>query len=141
MGVWDRFVNMCAAALSALRAQADVLVHNATMLFKKAGHKEEGIRAFLEGESSLNIKASDEKASAHLRAQVRNSSAAVRNRFKEFTHEHVVPVWYGMVKKGFPPAKLMTRLKDKHGKWEAARLTTSLQHDGAAVGDHDRVEI
>lgn len=140
LNIWDRFVSMCIAAFVALREQLDALVRNTVTLFEKAGYREEEMCVFLEGEGSLNRRANENEAVLRLRRQIEKSSGDMGNWFKEFTHERVVPVWYRLLKRGFPPAKILTRLRNAHEEREAIKLAESLD-DKSPINDEERVEI
>lgn len=138
--IWNQFVSMCVDAFTVLREQTDALIRNTVTLFEKAGHKEEEMRVFLEGEGSFNRHATSNDAVHRLKRQIERSSGDMSNWFKEFTHEKVVPVWYRLLKKGFPPAKILTRMRNVHEEKEAIKLAKSLD-DKSFVSDEEKLEI
>lgn len=135
VGIWDTFVKLSVDAFLVLRNHIDVLIRIAQMLFTKAGHTDASIKDFLSGRSSLNRHDDQTRAADHVKRQILRSSGDMGNWFKEFTHERVVPAWYTLLNKGFPPAKVLMKLRDAQERGAADRLAASLQDDSPVSAD------
>lgn len=141
VGVWDKFVDLCVDAFLVLRQHADTLVRVTQLLFVKAGYKDGKVDAFLRGQNSLNVGEKREaKAGDHVRRQITRSSGDVGNWFKEFAHERLVPTWYMLLDKGFPPAKIIMKLRDAQEQGAADKLAATLIDDGH-VDDDEKVQV
>lgn len=139
LDVWDKFVNMSVDAFLEIREHADAVMQIAKLLFSKATFSEEEVQAFLQSASSLNVQSGgDAKAGQHVRAQLEKSSSDVANWFKESMPETVVPIWYGMIKKGFPPATMIMSFMDAY---EQTGATTLAGTDDVEIDEDEIVEV
>lgn len=129
VGIWDKFVELSLDAFAALRAHSEGLVRVAQMVFVNAGHTDESVRRFMTGRSSLNVQDGNDRAVEYLRRLIHRSSRDLGNWFKEFTHERVVPAWFVLLDRGFPPAKALMKLRDAQEQGAADRLAANLQAD------------
>lgn len=129
VGIWDKFVELSLDAFATLRAHSEGLVRIAQMVFVNAGHTDESVRRFMTGRSSLNVQEENDRAVEYLRRLILRSSRDLGNWFKEFTHERVVPAWFVLLDKGFPPAKALMKLRDAQEQGAADRLAANLQAD------------
>ena len=104
VGAWEKFVDFSVDAFQSLRKRNKELLQIGSMVFQKAGFAESEVETFLSGRKSLNLSENDETAKAIVRVKIEESSEHLGNWFKDFTHENVVPVWFKLLKEGFPPA-------------------------------------
>lgn len=134
VGIWDKFVELSLDAFAALRVHTEGLVRMAQMVFVNAGHTDESIRKFMTGRYSLNQQEGNERAIEYLKRLIGRSSRDLGNWFKEFTHERVVPAWFTLLDKGFPPAKALMKLRDAQEQGAADRLAANLQAETSTNG-------
>jgi len=104
-GIWDRFVQVSVDAFKSLRQNSDVVIRIATLLFNKGGFTVGETKKFLESTSSLNTKRREGTALKSVQKQIVDSSKHVGNHLKTFAHNSIEPVWYKLLKDGFPPAQ------------------------------------
>lgn len=134
LNVWEEFVETCVKAFRALRARNACVTRTAVMLYEKAGHKPHAIREFLRSKFSLNLyERDDDLAAALVRNQLKHSSKDWKNKIKNYAHESIDPVFYGLLQKGFPPAVLAMRIVDAKEQRAARRQAVAASQEAAAV--------
>lgn len=141
LGVWETFVGLCGAAFISARHASGEVLRLADMVFGKSGMKRQDIQAFLRGNRSLNLGEADEDAGEHVMEQVRNSGSNAQTWMKRISHEYVDPAWYGLLKKGFPPAVAIMDMLDKSENAAAQELADQLAAEAAAVKDEERLDV
>lgn len=142
VGAWDTFVSLCASAFLALRRRAPALQRLCAAVFGKAGFTGKEVEAFLTGPSSLATASdyTEEEAAQAVRKQVERSADDVGNWFKEFTHEHVVPGWYRLLKKGFPPAMAVMQFVDERQQRKAEQKAAAAS-EGVEVDEEETMQV
>lgn len=138
--VWDTFVKLFVDAYMALRSHAPSIIRTSVLIFTKAGYGEDQIRHFLQGKYSLNVHDTDKKAGDFVRKQLIMSSGDIKTRFKQFSHEHIDPAWYGLLEKGFPPAVAIMKLVDAKEQKAAKKLADS-KNRPSAIADDEKIQV
>lgn len=138
--VWDTFVKFFVEAFMALREHAPSIIRTSVLIFKKAGYEEDQIRHFLQDKTSLNVHESDKKAGDVVRRQLVMSSGDIKTKFKQFSHEHIDPAWYGLLEKGFPPAVAIMKMVDAKEQRAAKKLAQS-KGKAAVVADDEKISV
>lgn len=139
LGVWQSFIDLSIKAFCVLRGQGGHVVRTAMLVFSRAGHEMPIVRDFLRGESSLNLLNSEQQACGWLRHQLEQSTSSVGNWFKEFTHETVVPAWFGLLKNGFPPAMTIMEFMDKRKRKAAESGAAEML--GGQVDESEKMQM
>lgn len=136
-GIWDNFIDMSVDAFKSLRNNCDDIIRLASIMFPKAGLDSRSVQNYLKGSMSLNLAAEEDDALLSVRTQIVNSTEDFGNWFKEYTHENVLPVWYNLLKEGFPPAQ---SAMEAYSGWKQERENW-LAETKVKIEDEDALEI
>lgn len=140
LDVWDLFSDMFVDAFMALRERAPSIVRTSILLFSMAGFNPDQIRHFLSSRLSLNIHEHDQKSKDFMKRQLHMSSGDIKTKFKQFSHAHIDPAWYGLLEKGFPPAVAIMKIVDAKDNRVARRLAEN-RKQSSIVADDERITV
>lgn len=138
INVWEKFVNMAVDAYIALRQNAGMLKHVAKLLFTKAGYTGEEVSDFLDGKKSLNVQCAEGEAGETIRNLLMKSATDVSQWFQEFNHDTVIPIWFDLIKKGFPPVEMVMSFMDAV---EESQATPVVGADEVEIDEDEIVEV
>eukprot|EP01088_Endostelium_zonatum_P003266 TRINITY_DN1447_c0_g1_i1.p2 TRINITY_DN1447_c0_g1~~TRINITY_DN1447_c0_g1_i1.p2 ORF type:complete len:190 (-),score=74.25 TRINITY_DN1447_c0_g1_i1:176-745(-) len=113
---WDEFVELVEKGYLALRTKGEEVERAARMVFGmclewEGNRIEEFVRKSLGREEGASERVAREK----VRYYVEESSVAWQNYFKQLSHKTIDPVWYGLLRRHFPPAvAIMAKVETSH---------------------------
>lgn len=141
VGCWDDFVKLCGLSFVSARANSTSILRVSRHAFARCGLKESAISRFLRSQKSLYLSADDEVAREYVEEQVRNGASNAQTWIKRIAHDVIDPAWYGLLKKGFPPAVAVMSWLDNAENAEANALAQQLKEIGDQIAAEDRVEV
>lgn len=141
LGCWDTFLSMCAAAFACARTNASAVLRVTRLAFARTGLRHRQITRFMRGKKSLNLAAADDDAVQYVRKQCANGASDCQTWIKRIAHDFIDPAWYGLLKKGFPPAVAIVKWMDEAENKEANKLAQELKEAGDQVEDEERVDL
>lgn len=141
VGVWDDFVDSCAAAYASARTHCAPLLAAAAMAFARTGVSVSDVSRFMRGKRSLNLGAADDEAVGAFVDQVKGSAHSAQTWVKRLAHQYVDPAWYSLIRSGFPPATAIIAYMDNVENKQAQKLADQLKSAADNVTDEDRVRI
>lgn len=141
VGAWGKFILLCEAAFAAARRDAGVILQIAGLSFARSGLKIHAVNRFLRGQSSLNLGVDDETAVENVSQQVQGSAHSAQTWLKRVAHDVIDPMWYGLLKQGFPPAVAIMGMLDKNENKAAQDVAQQLADNAEAVLDEEVLRI
>jgi len=120
---WDLFVEKILNAFLMLRSKSEEVITACSIVFGQAGWDPKSIKSYLSSKDSLMLDIKeDDKAKVMLKKMIETSPSSWQNLFKQFSHKRVDPVWYGLLKKHFPPASMAMKVVEKKEEKKQQKL-------------------
>lgn len=141
VGVWDEFVDCCAAAYASARRNCTQVLAAAALAFARTGVPVKTVSKFVRGRNSLNLGREDDEALEALMKQVRESAHSAQTWVKRLAHQYVDPAWYSLIRSGFPPATAIIAYMDNVENKQAQKLADQLKLAAERITDEDRVKL
>eukprot|EP01090_Pellita_catalonica_P000039 TRINITY_DN10031_c0_g1_i1.p1 TRINITY_DN10031_c0_g1~~TRINITY_DN10031_c0_g1_i1.p1 ORF type:complete len:889 (+),score=150.82 TRINITY_DN10031_c0_g1_i1:258-2669(+) len=120
--IWEYFVTLCENAFRVLRKKSDQVLSACSIVFGLAGWDAKAITDFLSSDESLMMNVPEKTAIQNIRRAIESSPTSWQNWFKQFSHKRVDPVFYGLLKKHFPPASVAMKVVEIKDEKKQARL-------------------
>jgi len=132
VGEWNTFIDLAVSAYKVLRDRSKEVIRAGKLIYSLALDWEaSAIEDYFN--ASLQLKLDEDTALSNIRAELEGSSIAWQNFFKQFSHKTIDPVWYGLLRRHFPPAvAIMSKVEDSSKEKAAAKKAKDV--DGTTVG-------
>lgn len=141
VGVWDDFLENCAAAYASARRNSGQVLSAAALAFARTGVSVKEVSKFLRGKRSLDLGQEDEVSLEAFMKQVRESAHSAQTWVKRLAHQYVDPAWYSLIRSGFPPATAIVAYMDNVENKQAQELADQLKLAADRITDEDRVKL
>lgn len=141
VGIWDEFLESCAAAYASARRNCRQVLSAAALAFARTGVSVKEVSKFVRGRRSLDLGQEDVVALEAFMKQVRESAHSAQTWVKRLAHQYVDPAWYSLIRSGFPPATAIIAYMDNIENKQAQKLADQLKLAADRITDEDRVKL
>lgn len=129
LGVWNMFVDLCGSAFACARRNFSSVLRVASNAFSRTGIEAGQMSRFLRSKRSLYLSTDDISARDYVERQIHKGASDPQTWLKRIAHEVVDPTWYGLLRKGFPPAVAVMSWLDKGEKAALKNLAEELMSE------------